>query len=61
MCAQFAEAGKIWQQSCAPVTEECDNYDCTAHPCTVTDSQIIMIGPGGLLLLVSHQFAVVYG
>jgi hypothetical protein len=35
--------------------EECNKYDLTAGPC---HWPIVMIGPGGLLLVVSHLFGV---
>jgi hypothetical protein len=44
-------------KSCAPAREECNKYDLTgAAPC-VYDWHIIMIGPGGLLSVISHLFA----
>jgi hypothetical protein len=33
VCAQFADAGKKEQQSCASAREECNKYDLTDAPC----------------------------
>jgi hypothetical protein len=44
------------QQSLTPTPEECNEYDLTTVP--VFYLSIIMIGPGALLLVVSHLFAV---
>jgi len=43
----------VAQQSYTPAREECNKYDLTV----VTDWSIMMIGPAGLLLVVSHLFA----
>jgi hypothetical protein len=32
-CAQFAEAGKRYEQSCAPAKEECNKFDLTDPAC----------------------------
>jgi len=51
--AQFAaEAGKKAHHSCAPAREECNKYDLSECLLPVFDWSIIMIGPGGLLLVV---------
>ncbi len=42
-----------YRQSPTAAIEECNKYDLIA-----SDSRIIMIGSGGLLLLVSHLVAV---
>ncbi len=46
------------KQSCAPGREECNKYDLISHCCLFLIALIIMIGPGGLLLVVSHRFLV---
>jgi len=42
----------VAQQSYTPAREECNKYDLT-----VVTWSIMMIGPAGLLLVVSHLFA----
>jgi hypothetical protein len=50
---QVVEASKRHKQSVTSDWEECNKYDLTGgHP--VSDSWTVMIGPGGLLLVVSH-------
>jgi hypothetical protein len=49
-------AGKVAASLCT-CRKECNKYDLTATQC-VSDLPIIMIGPGGLLLVVSHLFAI---
>ncbi len=44
------------QKSLTPTPEECNKYDLTTVP--VFYFSIILIGPGALLLVVSHLFAV---
>jgi hypothetical protein len=58
MFAQFAEAGKIGSKAVLLLQKSVISMIGLLIP--VTDSPIIMIGRGGLLLVVSHQFAV-YG
>jgi hypothetical protein len=48
---------KASRKSCALAREECNKYDLTAAPC-FRSAPNIMIGPSGLLLVVSHLFAV---
>jgi hypothetical protein len=52
---QFVEAGK-GKQSYAPTKKECNKYDLTTDP--YSKWTIIIIGPPGLLLVVSCTFAI---
>jgi hypothetical protein len=53
--AKFLEGSKGTEKICAPATrEECNNYDLLLP--VSRDWPIMMIGPGGLLLVISHLF-----
>jgi hypothetical protein len=54
--AHFAVAGKWCSILLCPCTKECNKYDLLLL--SISDWLIIMIGPGGLLLVVPHLFAV---
>jgi len=55
--AQFAEIVKRHSKSLPPAREECDIYTISLL-LPVSAWSIIMIGSGGLLLVVSHIFAI---
>jgi hypothetical protein len=56
MFAQFAEVGKSHSKAMHPPQKSVINM--IRLMLSVSDWPIIMIGPGGLQLAVSHQFAV---
>ncbi len=57
MFAPFAEPVKRHNKDVHIAREECNKYDLTTAPC-VSDWRIKIIGPGGLVLVVFHVFAV---
>ncbi len=46
------------QQCCAPPGKDCTKYDLMMSVECFSDWALIMIGPGGLLFVVSHLFPV---